>query len=61
LDSIDLNPIWGVTRFYDKVEPGTVAMATWGVLDIMKGIDRDRIKKFFETYSGRLGPEQVPC
>ena len=61
LDSIDLNPIWGVTRFYDKLEPGTVAVATWGVLDIMKDIDRDRIKKFFETYSGRLGPEQVPC
>jgi len=61
LDSIELNPIWGVTRFYDKLEPGTVAVATWGVLDIIKGIDRDRIKKFFETYSGRLGPEQVPC
>ena len=67
LDSIELNPIWGVTRFYDKLEPGTVAVATWGVLDIMKGVQRDRIKKFFETYSGRLGPEQdnkgigIPC
>jgi len=61
LGSIDLNPIWGVTRFHDKLEPGTVAVATWGVLDIMKGIDRDRIKKFFETYSGKLGPEQFPC
>jgi len=61
MGSIELHKIWGVTRFYDKLEPGTVAMATWGVLDIIKGIDRDRIKKFFETYSGRLGPEQVPC
>ena len=31
------------------------------VRDIMKGIDRDRIKKFFETYSGKMGPEQFPC
>jgi hypothetical protein len=61
LGSIDLNPRWGVTRFYDKLEPGTVAVATWGVLDIMKGIDRDRIKKFFDTYAGRLGPERIPC
>jgi len=61
LDSIALSPKWGVTRFYDKLEPGTVTVATWGVMDIMKGIDRDRIKKFFETYSGKLGPEQVPC
>ncbi len=67
LDSIDLNPIWGVTRFYDKIEPGTVAVAAWGVLDTMEGIDRDRIKKFFETYAGRLGPEKdkkgigIPC
>jgi hypothetical protein len=67
MDGIDLNPIWGVTRFYDKLEPGTVALSAWGVLDIMKGIDRDRIKKFFETYAGRLGPEKdkkgigIPC
>jgi len=67
LDGIDLSPVWGVTRFYDKIEPGTVAVAAWGVLDIMKGIDRDRIKKFFETYAGRLGPEKnkqgigIPC
>jgi hypothetical protein len=60
-DGIELHEIWGVTRFYDKVEPGTVAMATWGVLDTMKGVQRDRIKKFFDTYAGRLGPEQVPC
>lgn len=61
MDGIELHDIWGVTRFYDKLEPGTVAAATWGVLDITKGIDRERIKKFFETYAGRLGPEQVPC
>lgn len=67
MDGIGLNPIWGVTRFYDKIEPGTVAVAAWGVLDTMKGIDRDRIKKFFETYAGRLGPEKdkkgigIPC
>lgn len=67
LDGIDLNPIWGVTRFYDRIPQGQVAVAAWGVLDTMQGIDRDRIKKFFETYSGKLGPEKddrgigIPC
>jgi hypothetical protein len=67
IDGIDLSPIWGVTRFYDKIEPGTVAVAAWGVLDTMKGVDQERIKKFFDTYAGKIGPEKnqqgigIPC
>ena len=58
---IGLANVWGITRFYDKIAPGQVAVATWGVLDIMEGIDPERINTFFETYAGNLGPEQVSC
>ena len=26
--------MWGVTRPYSKLDPGTVAMTAWGVLDV---------------------------
>ena len=67
VDDVSLSRAWGVTRFYDKLEPGTVAVAAWGVMDTMSGVDRNRIKRFFEAYAGRLGPEQdqqgigIPC
>ena len=60
-DGIGLSQVWGVTRFYEKIPVGTVAVAAWGVLDTIEGIDRDRIKTFLETYAGSLGPEQVLC
>ncbi|MCH7548433.1 MAG: MarR family transcriptional regulator [Candidatus Krumholzibacteriota bacterium] len=59
--SIGLNPVWGVTRFYDKIPAGTVTVAAWGVLDQMDGVDRERISRFFETYAGSLGPETIIC
>lgn len=70
VDSLGMSRAWGVTRYYDKLAPGTVALAGWGVLDTMQGVDRDRIKKFFETYAGKIGPEKnqpgmkgvgIPC
>jgi len=61
MDDIGLSQVWGVTRLYDEIPVGTVALAAWGVLDIMEVIDRDRIKTFFETYSGNLGPESIIC
>ncbi len=61
MDDIGLSRIWGVTRSYDKIPAGQVALAAWGVLDIMDGVDKDRIANFFETYSGSLGPEFVTC
>ena len=61
VDSIGLNPVWGITRFYDKIPVGTVALAAWGVLDTMQGVDRERINTFIETYAGSLGPESIIC
>ena len=61
VDGIGLSQVWGVTRFYDKIPVGTVAVAAWGVLDTMESIDGDRIKAFFESYAGNLGPEQGIC
>ena len=60
-DDIDLSQNWGVLRYYPDIAPGTVALTTWGVSDIMEGVDKDRIDKFFETYAGVLGPEFLPC
>ncbi len=57
---IGLANLWGITRFYDKIPEGQVALATWGVLDTMEGVDPGRIREFFE-YAGNLGPEQGPC
>jgi len=60
IDGIGLSNLWGITRFYDQIPEGQVALATWGVLDTMEGVDRDRIEAFFD-YSGNLGPEVGPC
>ena len=46
-----------VARSYSKIAPGQVALSAWGVLDIMDGVDEDRIMRFYEHYVGRLGPE----
>ena len=46
-----------VARSYSKIAPGQVALSAWGVLDIMDGVDKDRIMRFYEHYVGRLGPE----
>ena len=46
-----------VVRSYSKILPGQVALSAWGVLDVMDGIDQDRIERFYEHYVGRLGPE----
>ncbi len=61
MGSVGLAGVLGVTRFYDKIEPGTVALSAWGVSDTMQGIDEERINTFFSTYGGNLGPENVSC
>ena len=61
VESVDLYQHWGLTRLYDKIPVGTVALATWGVLDTMQGVDRERIDAFFTFYAGNLATEQVPC
>ena len=49
LEDIDHFETWGLARYYDKIEPGQVALATWAVLDIMHGIDNVHIENFFKT------------
>ena len=64
MDDFELAPSWAVTRFYDQIPEGTVALSTWGVLDTMQGVDEDRIEEFFRHYAGTLGPEfpnGAPC
>jgi hypothetical protein len=62
MSDIGLANTLGVTRFYSKIPPGTVALSAWGVSDTMEGIDEERIKTFFETYAGPLGPEgHISC
>ena len=46
-----------VVRPYDEIGVGQVALSAWGVLDIMDGVDEERIRSFYEHYVGRLGPE----
>ena len=57
ISGIGLANAWAVSRPYLDIPPGTVALAAWGVLDFMQGVDGDRIKRFFDNYSGTLGPE----
>ena len=59
---------WVITRFYDSIGEGEVAVAAWGVLDSFTGIDEGRIREFVRTYrANRLSPETqrlgrgVPC
>ena len=67
MDDIGMASAWGITRPYDKIPEGTIALATWGIsdrMDVVDGIDEDRIRTFFETYSGSLSPEfpgGLPC
>ena len=62
----DLDDSWRnhftVVRPYDDIGPGQIGLSAWGVLDVMDGIDKDRILRFYEHYVGRLGPEgAVSC
>ena len=51
-----------VVRPSGDLELGRVALAAWGVLDVMDGVDEARINRFYEHYVGRLGPEgAVSC
>lgn len=61
VNDIGLANGWGIVRYYPEIDPGQIALATWGVLDTMEGVDPDRIKRFFEAYAGVLGPEFIPC
>ena len=67
-NSLAANREWLVTRFYDQIPEGDIAMTAWGILDQFTGIDEDRIREFFNAYRGnrfsnetdRLG-RGIPC
>ncbi len=61
LSTIPLAEEWGVTRFYDKIPEGTVAVALWGRRARMPGADRDGLASFFAAYAGVVGPERIEC
>ena len=46
-----------IVRPYDQLAVGQVGLSTWGVLDVVDGVDPDRIERFYDHYVGRLGPE----
>ena len=46
-----------VARPYAEIGAGQVALSAWGVIDVMDGVDPERIDRFYEHYVGRLGPE----
>ena len=52
---------WAVVRYYEDLDPDTVTLAAWGMLEIMTDVQPERIKVFFASYTGELGPEKIPC
>ena len=61
LEEIDISADWGISRSYDRIPPGTVALAAWGLSDTMSGVIPERIRSFFEAFAGEQGPERIPC
>ena len=61
LAGIDLAEEWGVTRFYDKIPEGTVAVTAWGMRARMPGSDLDGLASFFAAFAGEVGPERIAC
>ena len=61
MDSIKLADEWGVTRFYNEIPEGQIAVAAWGRLYTAQNIDRDQIAMFFADYAGKRGPERIAC
>ena len=67
-DELTESDQWLVTRFYDKIPFGHVAVTAWGVLEQVAGADEPRIRQFYLTYRGnQLSPETeavgrgIPC
>ena len=50
--SLSDHGLWLITRPYDKIEEGTVAMTAWGVLDVFDGVNEQRINAFYDAYKG---------
>ena len=64
LSTVPLAEEFAIVRRYDAIPEGMVAIAAWGVLDRMMGVDAERIAAFFRDYPGNTGPEfpnGLPC
>lgn len=62
MGNIGLANVWGITRPYSEgLGVNQIALTAWGVIDIMDGINPDRIEAFFDTYAGVIGPESFSC
>ena len=61
LEEIDISADWSISRAYDRIPAGTVALTAWGVSDTMTGVIPERIRSFFEAFAGEVGPERIPC
>ena len=61
IENISLSVNWGVTRFYDKIPEGWIAISAWGRLYGIGAIDPVSMEAFFTLYAGELGPERIPC
>ena len=64
VSAVPLAAEFAIVRRYPRLPPGMVALAAWGALDRMLGVDAGRIAGFFEQYPGTAGPEfpnGLPC
>ena len=61
MSTIALAEDWGVTRYYDKIPEGTVAIAAWGRRARMPVVDLDNMAGFFAANAGAVGPERIAC
>ena len=59
---------WGILRPYSKLDEGKVGMSAWTVIDVMDGVDEERITRFYdEYYRNRFSNETqsigrgIPC
>ncbi len=59
---------WLITRPYDRIGAGQVAMTAWGVLDVFDGVDEGRIEAFYNAYRGNRFSQEtssvgrgIPC
>jgi len=66
VESYPRQPCYLILRPYSKIEKGKVALTAWGVMDVMDGVDEQRIRRFIDAYRGNGGPggnapELFPC
>ena len=65
--SLDDFDSFGVMRPYSKIGPGTVVMTAWGYMDIVKGVDHERIDAFYHEHRANRYSEEtravgpIPC